>query len=101
MKYIDIRTIGPDTFQVWLGKDGTETVVMADRDTGKLDFNHRAVGLRVKKNYRPPALTPGAFTKEEAIRIAHQIGRYFFNLGDIVHSYTTVDGLVNPSFFDI
>jgi hypothetical protein len=100
MKYIDIRTIGPDVFQVWVCRDGTNTAVIVLRDTGKFDFNRRAVGLRVKKGYRPPTETPGIFTHEEAIHIAHQIGRYLFGLGDLVYSYTYVDGLRNNNFFE-
>jgi len=99
MKYIDIKTIGPDNFQVWACSDGTNTVVMVNRNTGKLDFDHRALGLRVKKGYQPPADTPGSFTRQEAISIAHQIGRYFFKLGDLVYAYTYVDGLRNDDFF--
>lgn len=100
MRYINLTTVGPDAFQVWVCRDGTNTVVMVNRHTEKLDFDRRAVGLRVKKNYRPPADTPGAFTREEAIRIAHQIGRYLLKLGDLVCAYTTVDGLRNDSFFE-
>jgi len=99
MKYIDIRTIGPDAFQVWACRDGTNTVVMLNPSTGKLDFDHRAVGLRVKKGYRPPTFTPGSFTRQESIHIAHQIGRYLFNLGDFVYAYTYVDGMPNNDFF--
>jgi hypothetical protein len=100
MKYIDVRTTGPNNFQVWACRDGTNTVVVTNRESGKLDFDHRAVGLRVKKGYRPPADTPASFTKEEAISVAHQIGRYFFKLGDFVYSYTFVDGLRNEKFFE-
>ena len=99
MRYIDLRTIGPDAFQVWACRDGTNTVLMVNRTTGKVDFDHKAVGLRVKKNYRPPADTPGSFTKTEAISLAHQIGRYLFDLGDLVYAYTYVDGLRNDNFF--
>jgi hypothetical protein len=99
MKYIDIRTIGPDSFQVWACRDGTNTVVMVNRNTGKLDFDRRAVGLRVKKGYRPPTDTPGSFTRQEAIHVAHQIGRYMFHLGDLVYAYTYVDGIGNNDFF--
>lgn len=100
MRYLDIRTVGPGEFQVWACRDGTDTVVMVDRDTGKFDFNRRAVGLPVKKGYRPPALTPGSFTREEAVHVAHMVGNYLFKLGDLVHTYTTVDGLNAPEFFE-
>ena len=99
MKYINIKTIGPDNFQVWACRDGTNTVVTVNRNTGKLDFDHRALGIKVKKSYQPPAGTPGSFTRSEAISIAHQIGRYFFKLGDLVYAYTYVDGLRNDDFF--
>jgi hypothetical protein len=100
VRYIDVRTVGPDHYQVWACRDGTDTVVMVDRDTGKFDLNRRAVGLPVKKGYRPPALSPGSFTRAEAVHVAHQIGRYIFRLGDLVYAYTTVDGLNNPEFFE-
>ena len=100
MRYIDLRTIGPNAFQVWACRDGTDTVLMVNRDTGKIDFNHRAVGLRVKKGYHPPTDTPGSFTRSEAISLAHRIGRYFFNRGDLVYTYTYVDGLKNNDFFE-
>ena len=99
MKYIDITTIGPDNFQVWACHDGTKTVVMVDRHSGKLQLDRRALGLRVKKGYQPPAGTPGSFTRDEAISIAHQIGRYFFKFGDLVYAYTYVNGLRNEDFF--
>ncbi len=99
MRYIDIRTLGPNSFQVWACRDGTNTVVMAHRDTGKLDFNRQAVGLRVKKGYHPPTDTPGVFTRAEAIQIADQIGRVLFKRKDPVYSFTSVDGLNNPRFF--
>lgn len=99
MRYIDIRTLGPNSFQVWLGRDGTNTVVMCHRDTRMISFNRQAVGLRVKKGYHPPTDTPGVFTRAEAIQVAHQIGRYMFDLGDLVYAYTSVDGLNNPDFF--
>lgn len=99
-QYIDIRTVGPGEYQVWACRDGTNTVVVVDRRTGKLDFDRRAVGLRVKKGYRPPASNPGVFTRQEAVHVAHQIGRYFFKLGDLVHAYTHVDGLNDPRFFE-
>jgi hypothetical protein len=115
VKYIDIKTIGPNAFQVWACHDRTNTVVMVNRSTGKLDFDRRALGmvnrstgkldfdrralgLRVKKSYKPPSDTPGSFTRSEAISIAHQIGRYFFKLGDLVYAYTYVDGLRNDDF---
>ena len=100
MRYINLKTIGPDNFQVWACRDGTDTVVMVNRDTEKLEFNRRAVGLRVKKNYRPPASTPGSFTRQEAIHVAHQIGRYMLDLGDLVYAYTTVNGLRDVDFFE-
>ena len=100
MKYLDIRSIDNDAFQVWACHDGTNTVVMVNRATGKLDFDRRAVGLKVKKGYRPPTGTPGSFTSQEAIHVAHQIGRYFFQLGDLVYAYTYVDGLKNDNFFN-
>ncbi len=100
MKYINLKTIGPNNFQVWACHDGTNTVVMVNRHTGKFDFNRKAVGLRVKKGYQPPADTPGSFTREEAIHVAHQIGRYMFNLGDLVYTYTYVDELQNDKFFE-
>jgi hypothetical protein len=100
VRYVDIRTVGSEAFQVWACRDGTDTVVMVDRATGKFDLNRRAVGLPVRKGYRPPALSPGTFTREEAASVAHQIGRYVFKLGDLVYSYTTVDGLNNPDFFE-
>ena len=99
MKYVDIKTIGPNNFQVWACHNGTNTVVMVNRGTGKLDFDRRALGLRVKKSYKPPSDSPGSFTRDEAISIAHQIGRYFFKLGDLVYAYTYVDGLRNDDFF--
>ncbi len=37
MKYLDITTIGPNSFQLWVCRDGTKTVVMRHRDTGKID----------------------------------------------------------------
>jgi len=99
MKYINIKTIGPNNFQVWACRDGTNTVVMVNRNTGKLDIDRRALGMKVKKNYQPPADTPGSFTRAEAISIAHQIGRYFFKLGDLVYAYAYVDDLRNDDFF--
>lgn len=100
MRYINLITIGPDNFQVWACRDGTNTVVVVNRDTGKLDLDRRAVGLRVKKGYRAPADAPGSFTREEAIHVAHQIGRYMFGLGDLVHAYTFVDDLRDDKFFE-
>jgi len=100
MKYIDLRTLGPDKFQVWACHDGTNTALIIAPDTGKIDFNHKAMGLRVKKNYHPPTGVLGTFTKQEAISLAHQIGRYLFKLGDLVYAYTHVDGLRNDNFFD-
>ncbi len=112
MKYLDIRTVSsgrnafgipdpsnPEAYQVWIGRDGTMTCVTRD-EKNQLSFNRKAVGLRVKKGYRPPTDPPGLFTHEEAVRVAHQIGRYFLGLGDLVYAYTTVDGLINHAFFD-
>jgi hypothetical protein len=98
MKYIDIKTVGPDAYQVWAMWNGAGTSVT--RDGGKLDLNRRAVGLRVRKGYKPPEGPPGTFTKHEAIHVAHQVGRYMFNLGDMVFAYTTVDGWRNEKFFE-
>jgi len=100
VKYVDVKTVGPDEFQVWAGRDGTMTAVVLDRDTGKLDLNRRAVGLRVRKGYRPPSDPPATFTRQEAARVTHLVGRYFLDLGDLVYSYATVDGLVNRNFFN-
>lgn len=99
MKYLNIVTLGSNSCQLWVCRDGTNTVVMVNRDTNKVDFDRRAVGLRVKKGYRPPTDTPGVFTNAEAIQMAHQIGRYMFGLGDLVYAYTYVDGLQNNDFF--
>ena len=98
MRYIDIRTIAPDTYQVWLGYDGTDTVVL--RDGQKVDFDRRPLNLKVRKGYKPPNMFPGTFTRDEAINIAHRIGNYIFRLGDLVYTYTTVDGLRNIEFFE-
>ena len=109
MKYLNIVTLGSNSCQLWVCRDGTNTVVMVNRDTNKVDFDRRAVGLRVKKGYRPPTDTsratgsgqwlPGVFTNAEAIQMAHQIGRYMFGLGDLVYAYTYVDGFRNDDFF--
>lgn len=100
MRYIDIRTVEPGTYQVWACRDGTNTVLMINPTTGKIDFDHKAVGMRVKKGYHPPVAPPGVFTRQEAIHLAHQVGRYLFNLGDLVYAYTTVDGYRNDKFFN-
>ena len=34
-----------------------------------------------------PGGKPSKFTKEQALSLAHQIGRYLFNLGDFVYTY--------------
>ena len=97
MKYIDIQTIGPDTYHVWACHDGTKTAVLLNN--GKLAINQKVVGVRTNKNYKPPTGDPATFNRSEAISIAHQIGRYIFKLGDLVYAYTYVDGLRNDDFF--
>lgn len=107
--YINIRTLdpgknlfglrtGPGAYQVWVMRNGAGTPVT--RDGAKLDFDKRAMGLRVRKTYRPPTYAPGTFTREEAAHVAHQVGRYYLGLGDLVWTYTTVDALNDPSFFE-
>ena len=97
MKYINIRTVEPDTYQVWVCKDGTETVVC--REGNQIDFNRKAIGLRVKKSYQPPKTPPGLFTRKESVHVAHTIGRYVLDLGDFVYAYTYLDGLNAPKGF--
>ena len=97
MKYIDIQTVEPNAYLVWACHDGTKTAVMLNN--GKLAVNQKALGMRTNKSYKPPTGEPATFTRPEAISIAHQIGRYFFKLGDLVYAYTYVDGLRNDDFF--
>jgi hypothetical protein len=111
VKYVDIKTIragtnafgialsGPAAYQVWAMRDGVGSAIV--RSDQKLDLDKRAIGLRVRKSYRAPSGEPALFTREEAVHVAHQVGRYYLGLGDIVFSYTTVDGLQNPNFFEV
>lgn len=99
MKYINIKTLGPDEFQVWACKDGTETVVCREPGGRAFDFNRRAIGLRVGKRYKPTTMPPGSFTREEAISVAHTIGRYVFQLGDLVYAYAYLDNRRAPDDF--
>lgn len=98
MKYIDIQTVGPDSFIVWACRDGTKTAVVLNKD-GKPTINQKALGMRVTNKYRAPTGEPAVFNRPDAINFAHQIGRYVFKLGDLVWGYTHVDGLRNDKFF--
>lgn len=112
MYYVDLRTLdsgknlfglvtGPGAYQVWAVRDGTGTPVTRG-EGGRLGLDKKALGLRGGKKRAPgPSPEPGVFTREEAVHVAHQVGRYYLGLGDLVWTYTTVDGLrADPSFFE-
>lgn len=95
---IDIKSAGSDHFEVWPRAGNNATAVI--RKGQQIDFDRRVLGLVTSPRYRGPKGEPGIFTKQEAVHVAHQIGRYFFKLGDLVFTYTTVDGKLNPGFFE-
>lgn len=51
-------------------------------EKGKLD-----VPRKIKGKMTHPVGQVAFFTQKEAETVAHQIGRYFFNLGDFVDAY--------------
>lgn len=66
-------------------------------ENGKASLDRIAAGFKVSKSYKPPVSTqPLVFKKAgDAAHMAHLVGRYIMNLGDMVFAYTelvNVDG---------
>jgi hypothetical protein len=94
----DLRSVGNGLYEVWINNGGP--TVPATRTGNKVDWDRKSLNLKIKKGYKPPPPVPGLFTKDEAMHVAHSIGRYCLNLGDMVFAYVTVDGRINDNFFN-
>jgi hypothetical protein len=97
MRYVNIKTAGPNAYTVWVCRDGAEAPVI--REGRRVDYDRKLVGMRTKVTYRRPVGPPGTFTRDEAIHVAHHVGLYDLQFGDLVWTYAFVDGLQSTEFF--
>ena len=74
-------------------------VPLVQADSGKgITIDRARAGLSVtgfKGGWKPPVNTEPLLIKkkEDAIGLAHQVGRYMLNMGDLVFAYTELIGV--------
>ena len=72
-------------------------LVKGDSGTG-VTLDRARAGLSksgFKGGYKPPVNTEPVLIKkkEDAVGLAHQVGRYLLNMGDMVFAYTELEGV--------
>jgi len=69
-------------------------LVLGDNGKG-VTLDRARAGLSTGNGWKPPVHTEPVLVKkkEDAIGLAHQVGRYLLNMGDMVFAYTELEGV--------